>query len=147
MMIKVDAVRMCDGSPLKIEHSISLNDLCNKIATIGQESGVDLLVTMDEVKAGGGIFTKAQPCVVIYNSKHQRDYYFSVLVQNMQGKYAYITQYMAGKSKNFEKEVLSKSSGLLMGKLLGPNHQKQNEEHIFYDAVNEIIAEAICNIL
>ncbi|MGI6500016.1 MAG: hypothetical protein ACOX1S_03890 [Anaerostipes sp.] len=146
-MIKVPAERMCDGSPLQINGRLDLGVFARNILEVAQRNGINLEIAQDECKVGGGLFTKAEPCVVVYNADHKRDYYSYVFTTSAQGNFNYLLQYAAGESKNWKNQVLTEKSGFVAKKLFGPNKQKQNEEHMYYQAVQNIFSEALSNSL
>ena len=149
-MIKVMPERICD-EPVRIGLFIPQEQLKEAIIREGNKAGLSLTVVLDEVKVGKGlaaIGAKAESCVVVYNTQHRRDYYGYALMQTMQGNYCYLSTYLVGDSKNYKNIVLTKgNTGLVSSIIGGVAKRKQQEEHMYYDLVKEVMVEAVASFL
>ncbi len=145
-MIKVSAERLCD-EPFRMNHPISASDIINSITYYAEQAGLHVLVKEDSIKAGGGLLTKAESCIAIYNADHIRDYYSYILVQRAHANFTYLYVYLGGDSKNYKKELISNNTRGLIGMLSKPSHKKQADESAYYDLIKAIIAEAVSSCM
>lgn len=145
-MIKVSADRLCD-QPFRMSNPIPTSDIIKSVTYHAEQFGLRVLAKEDSIKAGGGLLTKAEPCIAIYNADHIRDYYSYVLVQRVQGNFTYLYMYLGGDSKNYKKEVISNNTPGLIGVLSKPSHKKQEAESAYYDLIKDVIAEAVTSCM
>lgn len=149
-MIKVLPERICDN-PVRIGLFIPQEQLKQAIIREGNKAGVSLTVEIEEVKVGKGltaIGAKPEKCVIVYNSQHRRDYYGYALMQTMQGNICYLSVYLVGDSKNYRNIVLTeKNTDIISSVIGGVAKRKQQEEHMYYDLVKELISESVASCL
>lgn len=149
-MIKVFPERVC-GKPIRIGAFIPYDQLRDAIIREGINAGLSLAVEMDEMKAAKGVMSiavKSEPCIVIYNQNHKKDYYSYVLTETMQGNITFLTQYLGGESRNFRNGLLAENlrGGIVSSIIGGMAKAKQQEEHMYYDVVNEVILNALASL-
>lgn len=133
---------------------------CDEINRLAQLTGVPISAYVDDVKVGkglSGLGVKAIPCVVVSHKDSPGKYIKMVGALDKMGNLTYATKYLAGSSSSLRKlkaaAVISAgmqgatgdgrnfiSTGL--GKLANRNQQK---EQMYYDAVHNIMQEALDN--
>ena len=149
-MIKVIPERICD-KPIRLGSFIPQEQLKEAIIRKGNEAGVSLTVVIDEVKVGKGIASigaKSEKSVIVYNSQHRRDYYGYALIQTIQGNTCYLSLYLVGDSKNYKNIVMTENSNNLVSSIIGGTaKRKQQEEHMYYDLVKQLMSEAVASCL
>lgn len=147
-MIKVEPERNY-GDPIKIGEYIPYENLCIALIQRAQEAGIAVSVEKDEVKIAkgiGGVMVKAEPCIVIYSSEHRKDYFHRIIIEKMQGNRAFLVMYTGGISKNYgNSAVMEGSTGLISNFIGGKLKQKKQEEEMYYDVLNDVIAEAVAD--
>ena len=99
----------------------------------------------DQVKSGGMLSSKTEPCVIIENANHSNDYFKFVLVLHEQrGKFLFdVWNY--GNSRQFKNEMMGKNRGLggaLRNAAFGTK-DKWKEESQYYDGVLALIRDAL----
>ena len=133
---------------------------CDEINRLAQLTGVPISAYVDDVKVGkglSGLGVKAIPCVVVSHKDSPGKYIKMVGALDKMGNLTYATKYLAGSSSSLRKlkaaAVISAgmqgatgdgrnfiSTGL--GKLANRNQQK---DQMYYDAVHNIMQEALDN--
>lgn len=139
---------MLIGKPANIGNSIPFETLKQAIINCGKEAGLPLTVEIDEVKIGksglGSMLSSSQPCVVIYNTNHKKDYNYYVLTQTKQGNCTFLSEYLGGKSKNFiNLQLAQKKPSIFISNI----KKKYQEEEMYYSLLDSIITTALNNIL
>ena len=158
-MITVYVEDVC-GEPVMMSGVVYPEVWCDEINRIAQLTGVPISAYVDDVKVGkglSGLGVKAIPCVVVSHKDSPGKYIKMVGALDKMGNLTYATKYLAGSSSSLRKlkaaAVISAgmqgatgdgrnfiSTGL--GKLANRNQQK---EQMYYDAVHNIMQEALDN--
>lgn len=158
-MLTVHVEDIC-GEPVMMSGVVYPEVWCDEINRLAQLTGVPISAYVDDVKVGkglSGLGVKAIPCVVVSHKDSPGKYIKMVGALDKMGNLTYATKYLAGSSSSLRKlkaaAVISAgmqgatgdgrnfiSTGL--GKLANRNQQK---EQMYYDAVHNIMQEALDN--
>ncbi len=158
-MITVYVEDAC-GEPVMMSGVVYAEVWCDEINHLAQLTGVPASAYVDEVKVGkglSGLGVKPIPCVVVSHKDSPGKFIKMVGALDKMGNLTYATKYLAGSSSSLRKikaaAVISAgmhgatgdgrnfiSTGL--GKLANRNQQK---EQMYYDAVHNIMQEALDN--
>ena len=80
----------------------------------------------------------------LYNANHKSDYYSYILTETMQGNIAFLIQYLGGTSKNYKNGIAADSIGGVLGSIIGGAAKKKlQEEHMYYEVIQDVIVNAI----
>lgn len=107
--------------------------------------GLPLNIYKDEVKSGGLLSSKIEPCVIIENGNHPNDYFKYVLLLHEQRGDILFDVWNYGNSRQFENEMMGKNRGLggaVRNAVFG-SKDKWQEESQYYDGVLMLIRDAL----
>ena len=71
------------------------------------KKGLSVLIKNDEIKSGGLFNSSKTPCIVIYNSNHQKDYIKYCITAQKQGVTTIVTTFTWGYSELRAKEMVA----------------------------------------
>lgn len=112
------------------------------IESRSQLIGLPISIYMDEIKCGGFFTGSKDPCLVIYNTEHQYDYFAYVLALKAQRNHIIVEIWNYGTSKQFLNEMKGGNrgiGGMLKNAVLG-SKEKWLEEQNYYEHLIEVIA-------
>ncbi len=142
--------RIC-GQPVNIGSGISLNDLASQINMLGRQRNIPVSTQLDQAKHNNGVtslFNAPVQCLVVYHPNHRSDYYNYLFVQQPMNGGVFLSQYLGGNSSSFSKQILGKSMGGIFGGVVQRSGMaREQEEHAYYDAINDLVAQALSNLL
>lgn len=147
-MIKDEHLHMSKIPMCRIKNeNITLEFIKSIISEEMSKKRLSVLIKDDEIKSGGLFNSSKAPCIVIYNSNHQKDYIKYCITVQKQGVETLITTFTWGNSKLKDNEVSaqvkreSSTLGMIFAK--GPSKQKMIEEDFYYQILEETIMEIL----
>ena len=158
-MITVHVEDIC-GEPVMMSGVVYPEVWCDEINHLAQMTNVPITAYVEEVKVGkgfSGLGVKAIPCVVVSHKDTPAKYIKMVGALDRMGNLTYASKYLYGSSSSLRKVKAAAviaagvhnatgdgrnfiSTGL--GKLASRN---QHKEQMYYDAVHNIMQEALNN--
>lgn len=143
-MIKNDFLQMSEIPVYQIQNdNVTLEAIKAIITEEMGKKGLSVLIKNDEIKSGGLFNSSKTPCIVIYNSNHQKDYIKYCITAQKQGAITIVTTFTWGYSELRAKEIYAeeKRKSSVMGMMFakGPSKQKMIEENFYYQTLEEII--------
>lgn len=129
------------------DDNVTLEGIKMLISEEMSKKGLSILIKNDEIKSGGLFNSSKTPCIVIYNSNHQKDYIKYCITTQKQGVTTIVTTFTWGYSELKANEIYAqekrKSSTLGMLFAKGPSKQKMIEEDFYYQTLEETILEIL----
>ena len=146
-------------SPLEMQRVIPREIFKEALCQAAQENGIDITVELDDfVIAEGklqGVFSTADPCVVLYHPKKRKKYYSLVLEQKSMYGETKLYIHFGGKSENAI--VMGLGEGFftlngdgfdyhrpnLLGKMMKNRALRDlKEEEMYYHAIHKLVGKA-----
>ena len=158
-MLKVHVEDIC-GEPTMMSGVVYPEVWCDEILNLAQLTGVPISAYVDEVKVGKGLAgfgVKPIPCVVVSHRDSPSKYVKMVGALDKMGNLTYASKYLAGSSASMRKQILANSIAAGMHNATGSGRnmlssalnkmasRNQQKEQMYYDAVHNIMQEALDN--
>ena len=147
--------------PIELVEAVSTEQLKRALVELAQQDNIPIEVVEDTYGVNDGalissFFSKANPCIAIYHTKHKKDYHSLVieLKEEYNRRYAYI--HMGGKSRNamdinmgktrygvYNGELTEHRPGFIGRWAASSAQGKLQDEELYYDVVYELIGSAL----
>lgn len=143
-MIKNDFLQMSEIPVYQIQNdNVTLEAIKTLITEKMGKKGLSVLIKNDEIKSGGLFNSSKTPCIVIYNSNHQKDYIKYCITAQKQGVTTIVTTFTWGYSELRAKEMVAqhKRESSVLGNIFSKVASKTQmiEENFYYQTLEEII--------
>ena len=143
-MIKNDFLQMSEIPVYQIQNdNVTLEAIKTLITEKMGKKGLSVLIKNDEIKSGGLFNSSKTPCIVIYNSNHQKDYIKYCITAQNQGVTTIVTTFTWGYSELRAKEMVAqhKRESSVLGNIFskGASKTQMIEENFYYQTLEEII--------
>lgn len=143
-MIKNDFLQMSEIPVYQIQNdNVTLEAIKTLITEKMGKKGLSVLIKNDEIKSGGLFNSSKTPCIVIYNSNHQKDYIKYCITAQKQGVTTIVTTFTWGYSELRAKEMVAqhKRESSVLGNIFskGASKTQMIEENFYYQTLEEII--------
>lgn len=87
--------------------SVTLEAVQQALANAAEKAGVAVAFRNDQLKYGGLLNAKAEPCIVLYHPEHEKDYYQFCIRVHKEGEDAIVSVNEIGESTQMNKEYRS----------------------------------------